>query len=102
MGQKVETMPLGEGFMGIELEAGTHQVEISYCPTGFVMGLILSFISLALLVVIETASRKAAPAPCWNGLCGARGTIPCRRDGGFDRQSAASGGGKGERGGASR
>lgn len=63
-GQKVETMPLGEGFMGIELEAGTHQVEMSYCPTGFVMGLILSFISLALLVVIELlrARRRRLPA----------------------------------------
>ena len=67
-GQKVDTMPLGEGFMSIELEAGTHQVEMSYCPTGFVMGLILSLVSLALLAVMELLRIRQRRLPARAGF----------------------------------
>jgi len=57
-GVEVEKQVIGEGFMGIAVTEGSHTVEMSYCPSGFKIGLAMTIMSLALLVVIELLRRR--------------------------------------------
>lgn len=51
-GQKVETKSLQDSLMYIELDAGQHEIEMSFVPKGFVPGLCISAICLFILIVI--------------------------------------------------
>lgn len=60
-GEKAEQYRIGEALMGIDLEAGTHKIELSYTPPGLWIGSALSIgcISLYLLtLLIENRSEK--------------------------------------------
>jgi uncharacterized membrane protein YfhO len=43
---------VGEGFIAVNIGAGTHKVEFSFMPEGFVLGLIVSLLSIAVLCAI--------------------------------------------------
>lgn len=53
-GKKVETYPIGEALLGFDVPSGSHVVELSYTPSGLVIGIVISvlaLIGLALMVV---------------------------------------------------
>lgn len=50
-GEKVETLIVNEGFIGLPLEAGTSEVTFMYQPPFLVLGAILSLVGIGLLVV---------------------------------------------------
>ena len=51
-GQSREAFVIGDTFMGIELTAGTHRIEMQYIPRGFETGAIISVICILLFCVI--------------------------------------------------
>lgn len=61
-GEAVDTFSWKDAFLAIPLEAGSHEIELSYCPTGFKEGLVLSvtggIAALILLVVSGNKGRK--------------------------------------------
>lgn len=67
-GESVDTLKLGEGFLGIDITKGEHIVEMKFEMPGKKIGILLSFISLFLLIVsilyskirLIVASRKGA------------------------------------------
>lgn len=67
-GQNVETIKIGEGFLGIDISKGVHDVEMKFEMPGKKIGILLSFVSLFLLIVsvlyskirLIVASRKGA------------------------------------------
>lgn len=50
-GQKVETFAIAEALLGVSLKAGTHQIEMKYHTPGFALGLTLTLLSAAILVL---------------------------------------------------
>ena len=57
-GQKVETKSLNGSLMYIELDAGTHEIEMSFIPQGFIPGLMISVGCLFILIVIGFRRKK--------------------------------------------
>ncbi len=58
-GQKVDTFEIGDALLAIELEAGDHEIEFSYMPKGFVLGLCISIVSvLALVLLLDYVKRR--------------------------------------------
>ena len=57
-GQKVETKSLNDSLMYIELDAGTHEIEMSFIPQGFIPGLMISAGCLFILIVIGFRRKK--------------------------------------------
>lgn len=51
-GEKVPTYSLGDALLCFEVAAGTHTVELKYVPSGFIVGIIISVISLFALVMV--------------------------------------------------
>ena len=49
-GKKVEKQSVAENLLAIDLRQGEHIIEFSYKPTGFNIGLVLSFIGIILLI----------------------------------------------------
>lgn len=61
-GEKIEAEKIADAFIGIPLSEGEHRIEMSYCPEGFVPGLILTCsagILLVLLYIIEKRKGRA-------------------------------------------
>ncbi|MBE6591116.1 MAG: hypothetical protein E7646_03670 [Ruminococcaceae bacterium] len=61
-GKKVDTVAIGGAFIGVELSAGAHSIEFSYCPEGFVPGVIISILGIALFIALCILTRKK---PLW-------------------------------------
>ncbi len=57
-GKKAEIIPISDAMMSFPLDKGNHTVELSYIPAGFRLGLLVSFISLILLVIMFVFLRK--------------------------------------------
>lgn len=57
-GKKTDYEALGDAFITVPVSAGEHSVELSYCPRGFVPGLIISIISLGILAGIIVYNNK--------------------------------------------
>ncbi len=57
-GKAAEIVPFAGTFVGTPLSAGTHTLSFRYTPGGFVPGLILSLIALALTVALAVAEKK--------------------------------------------
>ena len=63
-GQKVDTFAVGDALLAIDLEAGEHIIEFSFTPKGFVIGLVLSAVSLlGLFVLLWFVKRRDAGLP---------------------------------------
>ncbi len=62
--RQVETMPIDDGLLSFELPEGAHRIELRFVPDKFVLGLIISLVSIMLLIFISVFSkyrkRKAA------------------------------------------
>ncbi len=58
-GETVDTFGWKEAFLAIPLEEGSHEIELSYCPTGFREGLVLSIVGgIVLLIVLTVSGNK--------------------------------------------
>ena len=58
-GEKVDTYPIGDALLGFDIEAGEHEVEMSYHPKAFGLGIIISVICLlALLLLVALCYDK--------------------------------------------
>lgn len=58
-GQKAVQYRIGEALMGIDLEAGDHQITLSYTPPGLWLGSVLSIVCIALyLATTMMESRR--------------------------------------------
>ncbi len=51
-GKEVETYPVGGALLAIDLEAGDHEIEMSFMPRGFLPGIVISVVSLVALVLL--------------------------------------------------
>lgn len=63
-GQTLEVVPVNLGFRGVPLPAGRHEVLMTYSPPGLTMGLIISAVSAAwilLLLLPSSMNRKRQP-----------------------------------------
>lgn len=56
-GVKTDIFQLNTMFMGIKLEAGEHNIELRYHTPGLLIGWILSFIGLALCIVVVRKTK---------------------------------------------
>lgn len=50
-GQTVDTFAIGDALLGLDLTAGTHEIELKYHTEGFVPGLILTVLGIVILVL---------------------------------------------------
>ncbi len=57
-GQEVETQSVGGTLLYIDLEAGTHTIEMNYIPGGFILGLLLSLGSCLIFAIIFIVKSK--------------------------------------------
>lgn len=57
-GKETEIKELAGTFMGIELDAGTHEIEMEYHTPGFKAGMILSGVGVVLFIGYEVVSKK--------------------------------------------
>ncbi len=51
-GKKAETFAIGNALLGIDLTAGDHEIDISFVPSGFVPGVIISTLSVVALILL--------------------------------------------------
>lgn len=57
-GEKTETRALDEGFLYFDLPAGEHDIELIFIPDKMDVGLIISLVSIAVLVLLYLYNRR--------------------------------------------
>ena len=57
-GQKVDTYGIKDALLACELEAGNHEIELSYRPYGFYVAAVMSVTSLIALFVIDYLLKR--------------------------------------------
>ncbi|MCA0384917.1 MAG: YfhO family protein [Firmicutes bacterium] len=57
-GAKVEVNPLKKALMMFDVPAGTHEITMTYVPEGFVVGLLISLVSIGGTVAIRLNAKK--------------------------------------------
>lgn len=57
-GKEVEKIKLGDGFMGIEINSGEHEVSITYKTKGLGLGLIVSIFGIISLIILMMKNKK--------------------------------------------
>ncbi len=57
-GKVTNKLKLGDGFMGVEIDAGEHEVTIEYHTPGLFVGLCVSLFGLVILVVVTVIKNK--------------------------------------------
>ena len=60
-GEKIQPEKIADAFIGISLQKGEHKIEMSYCPKGFLIGMVLTGISGLLFIgvfLVEKRLRK--------------------------------------------
>ena len=51
-GKETEVQSIKNAFVCVPMSAGEHTVELRYCPPGFVVGAVISILSVATLVLL--------------------------------------------------
>ena len=57
-GEEVEITPVCDALVAFKLDAGHHDIVMKYCPSGFVLGLTTTIISLGLFIGLFVLSKK--------------------------------------------
>ena len=57
-GKMVESEAIFDFFLGFKLEKGEHEILITYVPSGFTLGMILTIIGIAFLILLYTLDKK--------------------------------------------
>jgi uncharacterized membrane protein YfhO len=50
--------PVADGLMGVYMEEGTHELELSYVSPGFSLGMLLTILGLVLFVLLCILTKK--------------------------------------------
>lgn len=58
-GEKANLVQANIGFMGVELEAGDHEIELKYWPPGLTAGIVLSCVGLVGAICLFVYMRKS-------------------------------------------
>lgn len=76
-GEEQEIEPLADALIAVSVEAGEHDIELTYCPDGLIPGLLVSLCGIGILVSLSFMQRKRGgksggsyrgyPEP-WGGL----------------------------------
>lgn len=59
-GEEVEITSINDALLAVEVPAGTHTIELKYWPSNLTLGLIITFASIAILVLLIMRDRKKA------------------------------------------
>ena len=62
-GQKVDTYGVADALLAFDVTAGEHTVELSYTPGGLWLGVVISLVCLALLILVVLITRKKVKVP---------------------------------------
>ena len=57
-GQPAEGEKILEAFLSVPVEAGTHEISLTYMPGGFIPGVVISGSSLAVLALLWLVKRR--------------------------------------------
>lgn len=57
-GKKVEVDSIKDAFCTIDLKKGTHEIEFKYIPYGFIVGNIITILSIALLIALYYVDKN--------------------------------------------
>lgn len=57
-GEKAETFTVLQAMLGVRVGSGEHSIEIKYTPEGFVLGVTMSAVFLALMLLVIYCERK--------------------------------------------
>jgi len=58
-GEKVDTFALGDGLLCFAVPEGEHTIEMSFCPTGLIAGIIISVLCVLILLVLVIPKLRA-------------------------------------------
>ncbi|MGN1107286.1 MAG: YfhO family protein, partial [Huintestinicola sp.] len=58
-GEKVEPVKVCDALIGVELTAGTHEIEMTFFPAGLSLGIILSLCGIIAIIIIAITERKS-------------------------------------------
>ena len=58
-GEKVEPVKVCDALIGVELTAGTHEIEMTFFPEGLTIGIILTLCGIVTIIIIAVSSRKS-------------------------------------------
>lgn len=61
-GREVKTLAIDNCLLSFELEKGKHEIELRFLPEKFLMGLIITTVSILLLVILFVKKRKPQPS----------------------------------------
>ena len=61
-GEKRRAETLGGAFLAIPLEAGHHEIRMTYLPDGLIPGILLSLCGIGILIALCFVRRKKGPA----------------------------------------
>ena len=57
-GKKVDVNPINNALIAVDITAGAHTVEFSYMPDGFIFGVLLTLLGIALLVLLYFVQKN--------------------------------------------
>ncbi len=57
-GQKAELLSVFDAMCGVKIPAGSHEIQMNYCPNGFIPGLLISISSIGILIILRLWERK--------------------------------------------
>ncbi len=57
-GEKVEPVKICDALIGVELTAGTHEIEMTFFPEGLSVGIILSLSGIIAIIIIAVSAKK--------------------------------------------
>ena len=58
-GEKVEPVKVCDALIGVELTAGTHEIEMTFFPAGLSAGIILSLCGIIAIIIIAVTEKKS-------------------------------------------
>lgn len=58
-GEKVEPVKVCDALIGVELTAGTHEIEMTFFPEGLTIGIIITLCGIITIIIIAVSSRKS-------------------------------------------
>ena len=58
-GKRAETLRADFAFTGVSVNTGTHDIEFKFLPTSFVVGVVISAVSVLLLAGLFSIRREA-------------------------------------------
>ena len=61
-GKEVEITSLNDALLAVPVPAGSHTIELKYWPTNLTLGLVISFVAIAILVVLIVLDIKKKKA----------------------------------------